>query len=236
MFLTPWPVTGHIATAFHFRCGQAKLSQAHFYVYSIHFLKVRHFPGHGRKNMARRKVNNGEKSPWGQRLTRPVPNGRRRSRFWLVPENFCVFLPNQKPERRRPFGTCLVRHCPQGIFSPFFTFLRAIFFRLFRLSLAPPLSASGSPRMFPGKIDNIPLPRVFSWSFSPATIEFQKSPVRPLLLPSARYAGYQIAWLAWLNSAMRVKYDRTCQRSIKIISTEKTFSLQKFAKKNHFFL
>ena len=34
---------------------------------------------------------------------------------------------------------------------------------------------------------------------------------------------------------MRVKYDRTCQRSIKIISTEKTFSLQKFAKKKHFF-
>ena len=44
---------------------------------------------------------------------------------------------NQKPERRRPFGTGLVRHCPQGLFSPFFTFLRAIFFCPFRLSLAP---------------------------------------------------------------------------------------------------
>ena len=45
---------------------------------------------------------------------------------------------NQKPERRRPFGTGLVRHCPQGLFSPFFTFLRSyIFFRPFRLSLAP---------------------------------------------------------------------------------------------------
>ena len=31
----------------------------------------------------------------------------------------------------------LVRHCPQGLFSPFFTFHRAIFFRPFRLSLAP---------------------------------------------------------------------------------------------------
>ena len=29
--------------SFHFRTGQAKLSQAHFY--PIHFLKVRHFPG-----------------------------------------------------------------------------------------------------------------------------------------------------------------------------------------------
>ena len=97
--------------------------------------------------MARRKVKNGEKRPWEQRLTRPVPNGRRRSDFWLVPENFCVFLPNQKAERRRPFGTGLVRHCPQGLFWPFFTFLRAIFFHLFRLSLAP-LSAPGSPRMY----------------------------------------------------------------------------------------
>ena len=45
-----------------------------------------------RKNMARRKVKNSEKSPWGQRLTRPVTKGRCRSDFWLVPENFCVFL------------------------------------------------------------------------------------------------------------------------------------------------
>ena len=44
---------------------------------------------------------------------------------------------NQKSERRRPFGTGLVRHCPQGLFSLFFTFLRAIFSRPFRLSLAP---------------------------------------------------------------------------------------------------
>ena len=54
-----------------------------------------------------------------------------------MPENFCVFLPNQKAERQRPFGTGLVRHCPQGLFSPFFTFLRAIFSRPFRLPLAP---------------------------------------------------------------------------------------------------
>ena len=86
--------------------------------------------------MARRKENNGEKSPWGQCLTRPVPNCRGRSGFWLVPENFCVFLPNQKAERWRPFGTGLVRHFPQGFFSPFFTFLRAIFSRPLRLSLA----------------------------------------------------------------------------------------------------
>ena len=87
--------------------------------------------------MAQRKVKDGEKSPCRQCLTRPVPNGRRRSGFWSVPENFCVFLPNQKAKRRRPFGTGLVRHCPQGLFPPFFAFLLAIFSRPFRLSLAP---------------------------------------------------------------------------------------------------
>ena len=35
----------------------------------------------GRKNVARRKVKNGEKSPWGRCLTRLVPNGRPRSGF-----------------------------------------------------------------------------------------------------------------------------------------------------------
>ena len=50
----------------------------------------------------------------------------------------CFSGTNQKPERRRPFGTGLVRHCPQGLFSQFFTFLRSIYiFRPFRLSLAP---------------------------------------------------------------------------------------------------
>ena len=46
----------------------------------------------------------------------------------------------------------------------------------------------------------------------------------------------QIAWLAWFNSDIRIKYDRTCQRSIKIISIEKTFVLHKSAQKKHFFL
>ena len=45
----------------------------------------------------------------------------------------------------------------------------------------------------------------------------------------------QLAWLAWFNSGMRMKYDRTCQRSIKIISIEKTFALHKSAQKKHFF-
>ena len=45
------------------------------------------------KRMAPRKVKDMEKSPWGQCFTRPVPNGRSRSGFWLVPENVLVFLP-----------------------------------------------------------------------------------------------------------------------------------------------
>ena len=63
---------------------------------------------------------------------------------WSLP--FCLLIgqktqkfsgTNQKQERLQQFGTDLVRHCPQGLFSPFFTFLHAIFFHPFRLSLAP---------------------------------------------------------------------------------------------------
>ena len=54
----------------------------------------------GRKNMARRKVKNGEKSPWGQCLTKPVPNGRRRSAFWLGRKTQTFSGTNQKAELR----------------------------------------------------------------------------------------------------------------------------------------
>ena len=66
-----------------------------------------------------------------------VPNGRRGSAFWLGRKTQKFSGTNQKPERPRQFGTGLVRHCPQGLFSPFFSFLRAIFSRPFRFSLAP---------------------------------------------------------------------------------------------------
>ena len=100
----------------------------------------------GRENMARRKEKNGEKSPWGQCLTRPVPNCRRHSAFWLGRKTQKFSGTNQKAERRRQFGTGLARHCPQGLFLPFVTFLCAIF--PFRLDfLSPPLSPPGSPRM-----------------------------------------------------------------------------------------
>ena len=46
----------------------------------------------------------------------------------------------------------------------------------------------------------------------------------------------QIAWLAWFNSDIHIKYDRTCQRSIKTIIIEKTFAFHKSAQKKHFFL
>ena len=65
-------------------------------------------------------------------------SSKRSPPFWLLIGARKRFSgTNQNPERWRPFGTGLVRHCPQGLFSPFFTFLRAKFFRLFRLSLAP---------------------------------------------------------------------------------------------------
>ena len=66
-------------------------------------------------------------------------SSKRSPPFWLLigAKKHKFSGTNQKPERRRPFGTGLVRHCPQGLFSPFFTFLRFTFSRPFRLSLAP---------------------------------------------------------------------------------------------------
>ena len=76
--------------------------------------------------------------------TRKSQNGRKN--IWHK-ERLCFSGTNQKPERRRPFGTGLVRHCPQGLFSPFFTFLRAIYFSARFDFSSSPLSAPGSPRM-----------------------------------------------------------------------------------------
>ena len=42
--------------------------------------------------------------------------------------------------------------------------------------------------------------------------------------------------ISWFNSGMRIKYDRNCQRSIKIISVEKTFALHKSTQKKPFCL
>ena len=56
---------------------------------------------------------------------------------------FCIILPrfcsvfNKAPgDNVFPDQFQTVRHCPQRLISPFFTFLHAIFFRPFRLSLA----------------------------------------------------------------------------------------------------
>ena len=46
-------------------------------------------------------------------------------------------MPDSRPERPWLSGTGLVKHCQQELFSPFLTFVGAIFFRPFRLSLAP---------------------------------------------------------------------------------------------------
>ena len=77
----------------------------------------------------------------------PAERGTRFTRPDWAKETQTFSGTNQKPERRRPFGTGLVRHCSQRLFSPFFTFLPAIFSLPFRLSPAPTIIAPGSPRM-----------------------------------------------------------------------------------------
>ena len=49
--------------------------------------------------------------PWGHCLTRLIPNGRSRSGIWLVPENLCVFLPNQSEVCLRVPSCVLTRTC-----------------------------------------------------------------------------------------------------------------------------
>ena len=53
----------------------------------------------------------GRKSLWGHCLTRLVPNGRSHSGIWLVPENLCVFLPNQSEVCFRVLSCVLTRIC-----------------------------------------------------------------------------------------------------------------------------
>ena len=76
-------------------------------------------------------------------------SSKRSPPFWLLigARKLCFSGTNHKPERRRPFGTGLVRHCPQGLLSPFFTFLRSIYFSARLDFSSSPLSAPGSPRM-----------------------------------------------------------------------------------------
>ena len=89
----------------------------------------------GRENMARRKVTTARRAPGDNVFSET----------------------NQKPERRRPFGTGLVRHCPQGLFSPFFTFFRAIFFRPFRLFLVPTICPWVSEDVWVRKRGKLPI-------------------------------------------------------------------------------
>ena len=63
----------------------------------------------GRKKMATKNNIVGREEPWGQVLTRPVPNSTGHSQFWLVPEILCVFLPNQRSAGREVVSCLLTR-------------------------------------------------------------------------------------------------------------------------------
>ena len=60
--------------------------------------------GGKRSKRAKKKKLGKEKSrtrirAWGQGFNGPLQNGRGNSGFWLVPENFCFFLPNHRAAR-----------------------------------------------------------------------------------------------------------------------------------------
>ena len=100
-----------------------------------------------KKKFGRRKVKNAKKSPWGQCFSGPVSNGQASSGFWLGRKIQRFSGTNQKPELAWPFGTGPLKHCPQGLFFAFLTFLRPNFFSSV-LDFSPsPLTAPVSPRM-----------------------------------------------------------------------------------------
>ena len=57
-------------------------------------------------------------------------SSKRSPPFWLLigARKTQVFWHQSEARTAATVGTGLVRHCPQGLFSPFFTFLRAIFY------------------------------------------------------------------------------------------------------------
>ena len=84
----------------------------------------------GRKN-GTKKSREQQKEPLGTM-------SHQTSSKWLLPFYLLIGQKNTKVFWHQSGArTALVRHCPQGLFSLFFTFLRAIFSRPFRLSLAP---------------------------------------------------------------------------------------------------
>jgi len=69
----------------------------------------------GWEKMARRKVKNGKESAWGQSFTRPVPNCRGRSGFWLVQETFVFFCPIRGQQTLESFLCVLTCKVHKGV-------------------------------------------------------------------------------------------------------------------------
>ena len=77
-------------------------------------------------------------------------SSKRSPPFWLLigARKLLCFFAQSEARMAATVGSGLVRHCPKGLFSPFFTFLRAIFSWQFRIPLAlticPWVSEDGS--------------------------------------------------------------------------------------------
>ena len=98
----------------------------------------------GRKNMARRKIRTARRAPGDNVLQDKFQTDATILASDWAEKKFSGT--NQKPELWRPFGTGLVRHCPQGLFSLVFLFFVPYFSTRLDFPL-PLLSAPGSPRM-----------------------------------------------------------------------------------------
>ena len=96
--------------------------------------------------MARRKEKNGEKSPWGQCLTRPVPNSRAVLASDWCQKTFLFFCPIKRQNGGDRLELVWQDIVPRGSSRRSLIFFVPYFAARLDFSL-PLLSAPGSPRM-----------------------------------------------------------------------------------------
>ena len=101
----------------------------------------------GRKDVARRKVKNGEKSPWGQCLTRPVPTVAAVLASDWCQKNTSFLAPIRGQNRGDRWNWSGKTLSPGALLSVLYFSSFLIYFSARLHFPSPTLSAPGSPRM-----------------------------------------------------------------------------------------
>ena len=103
----------------------------------------------GRENKVRKKVKNGEKSPWGQCLTRPVLKRSPPFRLLIGARKLVFFWRQWEARTAATVWNWSGKTLSQGAFLAVLYFSFVPYFSTCLDFPSPPLSAPGSPRMHP---------------------------------------------------------------------------------------